>query len=278
MTLTGRNDELAGHDGGGSVSGAPVVLEATGISKTFEMKTTRTVALDNVSLAVREGEFLSLVGPSGCGKTTLLRILDHLTQADSGTVRFEGVVQTGVSRSMAFVFQDVALLPWRSVRQNVELGLAARGLGKDECRSRALAALDLVGLGRVAEVPPYTLSGGMQQRVGIARALALEPKVLLMDEPFAHLDNFTREALQVELEKLYSTLHMTTVFVTHDVDEAVFLSDRIALFGTSPGRILEIVDVPFARPRWSSNVRATTEAVDLREYILRTLNVRPALI
>lgn len=278
--MTNRNEQAPTAVRGGPPAHAesPVVLEAQQIFKAFQLKTQRTVALENVSLSVRQGEFMSLVGPSGCGKTTLLRILDHLTEPDSGAVNFEGVTQTGVSREMAFVFQDVALLPWRSVRQNVELGLAARGVPKDECKRRALGALDLVGLGQVAEVPPYTLSGGMQQRVGIARALALEPKVLLMDEPFAHLDNFTREALQVELEKLYSTLQMTTVFVTHDVDEAVFLSDRIALFGTSPGRILEVVDVPFARPRWSSNVRATTEAVELREYILGRLNVRPALI
>lgn len=253
-----------------------VILEARNVTKEFESKRARTLALDDVSLQICEGEFLSLVGPSGCGKTTLLRVLDHLTAPDTGAVYFEGEAIRECSRDMAFVFQDTALLPWRSVRRNVELGLEARRVSASEARRLAMEVLDLVGLTEQAEAPPYTLSGGMQQRVGIARALVTRPKVLLMDEPFSHLDNFTRETLQVELQRLWSQLHMTTVFVTHDIDEAIFLSDRIALFRRSPGRIVDTVDVPLDRPRDQSKVRADPRALELREYIIGRLDVRPA--
>jgi len=250
------------------------VLDIVGVSKTFETRDRRVAALQEVSLSVRDGEFLSLVGPSGCGKTTLLRIIDGLTDATSGRIIFNGVELQGVSREMAFVFQDINLLPWRTVVQNVEIGLEGRGLSKRARRQRALQALELVGLETVADAPPYTLSGGMQQRVGVARALAVDPKVLLMDEPFGHLDNFTRENLQVEVARLWQSLKMTVIFVTHDVDEAIFLSDRIALFRTNPGRIAEIVEVDLKRPRWEYNVRAEPNAIRLRERIMDELEVR----
>jgi NitT/TauT family transport system ATP-binding protein len=188
------------------------------------------------------------------------------------------VEQTGVSREMAFVFQDINLLPWRNVVENVEIGLEARGLSKEERRRRALETLQLVGLESVASRPPYTLSGGMQQRVGVARALAIQPKVLLMDEPFVHLDNFTRETLQIELSKLWRRLGLTIVFVTHDVDEAIFLSDRIALFRSSPGRIAEIATVDLPHPRWEFNVRAEPKAIALRERIIDALQVRQGVL
>lgn len=250
------------------------MLDIVGVSKTFETRDRRVAALQEVSLSVRDGEFLSLVGPSGCGKTTLLRIIDGLTDATSGRIIFNGVELQGVSREMAFVFQDINLLPWRTVVQNVEIGLEGRGLSKRARRQRALQALELVGLETVADAPPYTLSGGMQQRVGVARALAVDPKVLLMDEPFGHLDNFTRENLQVEVARLWQSLKMTVIFVTHDVDEAIFLSDRIALFRTNPGRIAEIVEVDLKRPRWEYNVRAEPNAIRLRERIMDELEVR----
>ncbi|HLI15863.1 MAG TPA: ABC transporter ATP-binding protein [Acidimicrobiales bacterium] len=252
------------------------ILEARNITKVFEVKRTRVAALYDVSLSVRRGEFLSLVGPSGCGKTTLLRILDNLTTPDAGEVLFEGEPLRTSSRDMAFVFQETALLPWRSVCRNVELGLEARGITGKEARAAAMEVLRLVGLGSVSEQPPYTLSGGMQQRVGIARALVTQPKVLLMDEPFSHLDNFTREALQVELQRLWSQFRMTTVFVTHDIDEAIFLSDRIALFRSHPGRIVDIADVPLERPRTQSQVRADPTAIKLRELIVEELGVQAA--
>lgn len=254
------------------------MIEIANISKTYETQGREVQALSDVTLQIRDGEFMSLVGPSGCGKTTLLRIMDGLTSASAGRIVVDGVERRGVSRDMAFVFQDINLLPWRSVVENVEIGLQARGMPEKERRIKALEALSLVGLEQEALAPPYTLSGGMQQRVGVARALAIDPKVLLMDEPFGHLDNFTRETLQVEIAKLWRRLGMTVVFVTHDVDEAIFLSDRITLFRTSPGRVSNIVEVGLPHPRWEFNVRAEPRAIELRENIMEELQVRQSVL
>ena len=260
---------LAGPDG-------EIVLEYTGICKTFPGAQRTVTALNQVSFAVRRGEFVSLVGPSGCGKTTLLRITDGLEQADEGSVFLDGDALSGGSQDMAYVFQDINLLPWRSVVKNVELGLEARRVPRAERHARAMDVLRMVGLESVATAPPYTLSGGMQQRVGVARALAVRPKVLLMDEPFGQLDNFTREALQVEIAELWAKLGTTIVFVTHDVDEAIFLSDRIALFQPDPGRLTEIIDVDLPRPRTDYDVRAHRHAIELRSHIVNQLGVGTA--
>lgn len=243
------------------------ILRIDNVCKTFVTATRTVRALNRVCLDVRKGEFISLVGTSGCGKTTLLRILDGLDEADSGSLWLDGVKLQGVSRDISFVFQDINLLPWRSVLDNVALGLEVRGVAKAERRALAMEALELVDLAAVAKSPPYTLSGGMQQRVGVARALAIKPKVLLMDEPFGQLDNFTREALQVEIANLWEKLGTTIVFVTHDVDEAIFLSDRIGLFQPDPGRLTEVVDVNLDRPRTEYDVRADRRAIELRSYI-----------
>lgn len=243
------------------------ILDVRSVSKTFQGKGLTVCALDDVSLKVRRGEFISLIGVSGCGKTTLLRIIDGLEEADAGQVWLDGARLTGVSQDMAFVFQDINLLPWRSVVDNVALGLEVRGVPKASRRARALEGLDMVGLSSMAKAPPYTLSGGMQQRVGVARALAVRPKALLMDEPFGQLDNFTREALQVEIANLWAQLGTTVVFVTHDVDEAIFLSDRIGLFHPDPGRLTEVIDVDLPRPRTDYDVRAHPRAIELRAYI-----------
>jgi NitT/TauT family transport system ATP-binding protein len=245
----------------------PIVLDIRSVCKTFEGKNRSVRALDCVSLKVRQGEFISLVGVSGCGKTTLLRIIDGLDDADAGDIALEGERLDGVSQHMSYVFQDINLLPWRSVVDNVALGLEAKGMRKADCRARAMEALEMVGLGAVAKSAPYTLSGGMQQRVGVARALAVGPKVLLMDEPFGQLDNFTREALQVEIANLWQRLGTTIIFVTHDVDEAIFLSDRIGLFQPNPGRLTKILDVDLPRPRADYNVRAHQRAIELRSEI-----------
>lgn len=250
---------------------SPTILDIKNISKTFQ-GTERTVyALDRVNLQVRRGEFISLVGTSGCGKTTLLRIIDGLEESDAGELLLDGERLTGVSHDMSYVFQDINLLPWRSVLDNVALGLEVRGVGKSERRARAMETLEMVGLASVAKVPPYTLSGGMQQRVGVARALAVHPKVLLMDEPFGQLDNFTREALQVEISNLWAKIGATIIFVTHDVDEAIFLSDRIGLFQPDPGRLTEVLDVDLPRPRADYDVRAHPRAIELRSYITNHL-------
>lgn len=254
------------------------MLEIRQISKTFETRDRQVVALDDVSLTVQDGEFVSLVGPSGCGKTTLLRIVDGLTEPSDGQIFLDGVELHGVSRDMAFVFQDINLLPWRSVVENVEIGLEARRVPRAQRRARAMEALQLVGLEAVANTPPYTLSGGMQQRVGVARALALDPKVLLMDEPFGHLDNFTRENLQIEVARIWRRLGMTILFVTHDVDEAIFLSDRIALFRTNPGHLSQVLDVHLPHPRWEYNVRAEPAAIQMREAIMDELEIRKSVL
>ena len=254
-------------------AGSTAVLEYADICKTFPGADRTVTALSHVSFPVRRGEFVSLVGPSGCGKTTLLRITDGLEKADQGTVFLEGSALSGVSRDMAYVFQDINLLPWRSVIKNVELGLEARGFPRQERAARAMEMLEMVGLAPVATAATYTLSGGMQQRVGVARALAVGPKVLLMDEPFGQLDNFTREALQVEIAQLWARLGTTIVFVTHDVDEAIFLSDRIVLFQPEPGRLTEIIDVGLPRPRTGYDVRADRRAIELRAHIVNQLGV-----
>ncbi len=243
------------------------ILDVKRISKTFPGVHRTVYALDQVSLTVRPGEFISLVGTSGCGKTTLLRIIDGLDDADAGEIVLDGKRLSGVSQDMSYVFQDINLLPWRNVLDNVALGLEVRGVGKKQRRERALEVLEMVGLGSVANVAPYTLSGGMQQRVGVARALAVGPKVLLMDEPFGQLDNFTREALQIEIAALWAKLGTTIIFVTHDVDEAIFLSDRVGLFQPDPGRLTDILDIDLPRPRTEYDVRAHPRAIELRAYI-----------
>lgn len=250
------------------------MLSIRGIQRTFVGQERDVVALAGVDLDVQKGEFISLVGPSGCGKTTLLRIIDGLDRADAGTIELEGKRLDGVSQDMAYVFQDINLLPWRSVRGNVELGLEARGVEKAERQRIATECLEMVGLQDVMNVPPYTLSGGMQQRVGVARALAVKPKVLLMDEPFGQLDNFTREALQAEVAQLWQQLGITIVFVTHDVDESIFLSDRIVVMHRNPGRIMETLDVHLERPRVQANFRAEPETIELRSKITELLRAQ----
>ncbi len=275
MTFESQADARSGGsttmEHGSSVQADRPILEVKGMCKTFFTKERTVIALDHVDLAVHQGEFISLVGPSGCGKTTLLRIIDGLELADAGERTLEGVHLSGISQDMAYVFQDINLLPWRSVLDNAALGLEARGMSKQERRQRAMEVLEMVGLASFAGSPPYTLSGGMQQRVGVARALAVRPKVLLMDEPFGQLDNFTREALQIEIAHLWSKLGMTIIFVTHDVDEAIFLSDRIALFQPAPGRITEVVNVDLPRPRMEYDVRAQPKAIELRSHIMEHL-------
>lgn len=247
------------------------VLSIRGVERTFHGQDRDVVALGGIDLDIQKGEFISLVGPSGCGKTTLLRIIDGLDSHDAGTIELEGKELNGISQDMAYVFQDINLLPWRTVRGNVEIGLEARGVEKSERKRIAMEALEMVGLMDVMEVPPYTLSGGMQQRVGVARALAVKPKVLLMDEPFGQLDNFTREALQAEVATLWSQLGITIVFVTHDVDEAIFLSERIVVMHGNPGRIIETLDVHLPRPRKQSAFRGEPETIELRSKITSML-------
>jgi NitT/TauT family transport system ATP-binding protein len=217
------------------------------------------VALDRVSASVRKGELVTLLGPSGCGKTTLLRLTAGLIAADEGRITIEEKEVTGPRKDACMVFQNFGLLPWRTVMGNVEFPLEIDGLPMAERREQARHFLDLVGLAAFAEHYPHELSGGMQQRVGIARALMRKPILIFMDEPFGALDAQTREQLQEDFLRIWSRTGATVVFVTHSIDEALFLSDRIFVFDTAPGRIRSIVASPVAPVRLAGDVRAHPE-------------------
>ena len=220
-----------------------------------------------MSLSIREGEFVCIVGPSGCGKTTLLNVLTGLLTYELGTVRIDGEVVNGPGISRATVFQQASLLPWRTVTGNVRYGMEMqRRLGEAEMRKRAERLIELTGLAGFEKRYPSELSGGMQQRVNLARALATDPQVLLMDEPFAALDAQTRELMQAELLNIWSTAGKTVVFVTHQIDEAAYLADRVVVMGTRPGRVKAVLDVPFARPR-SLSVKRSVEFLRLTDDI-----------
>ena len=225
-------------------------VEVLGVTKSFagagddELK-----VLDNVDFTLESATFTCLVGPSGCGKSTLLRIIDGLLPPDAGTVRIGGQAVTGPSLDRGFVFQQFNLLPWRTVVANVEFGLENLGVGRAERRRRAREVLALVGLTEFETYYPRQLSGGMQQRAGLARALALDPGLLLMDEPFGSLDDQTRMLLQEELLRIWGETDKTVVFVTHDIEEALYLADRIVVMCARPASISRIIDVPFPRPR-----------------------------
>lgn len=240
------------------------LISLRNIGKSF--KDGRVRALEDISFDVRPGEFISLVGPSGCGKTTLLRLINGLIPVDEGSVQVMGAApQPGPD--LAMVFQSARLLPWRTVAGNIEFVLALRGLDRKEQSERALALLGAVGLRDFADAFPHELSGGMQQRVGLARALAVEPKVLLMDEPFAALDAMTREVLRRELLQMWSRRRMAIVFVTHDIDEAILLSQRIVLLRPRPGRVDEIVDVELPEPRWQNDPRTLPAFAAMRDHL-----------
>ena len=206
-------------------------------------------ALHEVSFDVEEGEFVSIVGPSGCGKSTLLSVIDGLSPATGGKIFLDGheVREPGYDR--ALVFQEPSLLPWRTVMANVTFGLECQNMPKKEAREKALRLISLVGLDGFAEAYPYQLSGGMQQRVNLARALAVDPEILLMDEPFAALDAQTRELMQAELLGVWQRTRKTVLFVTHQIDEAIYLSDRVIVFSGRPGRVADIIVPNLSRPR-----------------------------
>ncbi|MFE6908510.1 ABC transporter ATP-binding protein [Streptomyces erythrochromogenes] len=218
---------------------AKIVFE--GVRKTFGDFT----ALDGIDLEIRSGEFLVVVGPSGCGKSTLLDLLGGLSTPTSGRILLDGKPVTGPGLDRGIVFQQYALLPWRTALGNVEFGLEATGVPRRERRARAKEFLDLVGLTGFEDRHPHQLSGGMRQRVAIARSLAYDPDVLLMDEPFAALDAQTRESLQDELRRIWQRTGKTVVFITHGIEEAVYLGQKVAVMTSRPGRIKEIVPVSF---------------------------------
>ncbi len=235
------------------------------------------MALDSISLEVAEGSFVAIVGPSGCGKSTLLRICDGLIPPTRGEVLLYGQPVRGPGRERAMVFQQHNLFPWRTALRNVEFGLEVAGVPRQKRQARAMRYLELVGLKEFADYYPHQLSGGMQQRVGLARALAVEPKVLLMDEPFGALDAQTRFLLQEELSRIWLQDRKTVLFVTHDIEEALFLGDRVVVMSPRPGRVLEDIAVPFERPR-SDRTRALPEFARLKDTIWRTLKAQQAWV
>jgi NitT/TauT family transport system ATP-binding protein len=206
-------------------------------------------ALNEVSITVHRGEFVSIVGPSGCGKSTFLNIVDGLIQPTAGEIRVAGRVVTGPGHDRAMVFQDSSLLPWYSVSRNIMFGLECQGVRSKEARERAQAFINMVGLHGFEQHYPHELSGGMQQRVNLARALAVDPELLLMDEPFAALDPQTREMMQGELLRIWEAADKTVLFITHAMSEAIYLSDRVIVMSARPGEIIADVPIEIPRPR-----------------------------
>jgi NitT/TauT family transport system ATP-binding protein len=248
------------------------VVEAAGVGKVFGSGPSAVQALDDIDLRIAGGEFVSLIGPSGCGKSTLLRLIGDLTAASSGEIRVNGkpARQARLDRDYGMVFQAPVLMDWRTVARNIELPLEIMGFPKAERARRSTDLLRLVELEGFGDRHPWQLSGGMQQRVSIARALAFDPKLLLMDEPFGALDEMTRERMNLELMKIWSRTGTTIVFVTHSIPEAVFLSTRVAVMSPRPGRISRIVEIDLPQPR-------TAETRDLERYFELVTTVREAL-
>ena len=244
------------------------MLRVESVSKTFERQGESIPALLDVALELRPGQFGTLIGPSGCGKTTLLRIIAGLTRPTTGTVFIDGHPSMRPSPEKGFVFQHFNLFPWRTVLTNAEYGLELQGVPRDQRRERALATLHAMGLAGFEHHYPSEISGGMRQRVGIARALLLRPKVLLMDEPFGALDAMTRELMGDDLLALVRRERLTVLFVTHSVDEAVYLSDRIFAMSRRPGKIIRVFDSEARRSRGESdNPRARPDFAELRDEV-----------
>ncbi len=245
-------------------------LEVQSVSKIFFQPTPRGPAgllvLQDVSFAVREGEFVSALGPSGCGKTTLARIIVGLEDVAAGSVLIDGHPAGPPGPDRCLVFQNYALLPWRTVVGNVELAMEIQGVPRSERRERARRFIDLVGLTGFEKRYPHQLSGGMQQRTGLARALAAEPRMLIMDEPFGAVDAQMRTLLQDELLRICERMNVTVLFVTHSIDEAVYLSDRILVFSARPGRPVAEVPVDLPRPR-GGGARSSHRFIEIRKAV-----------
>ena len=245
-----------------------IKVKAEDIKKEFPNKSGRamSVALGGINLEVRDGEFFAIVGPSGCGKSTFLEIVAGLIRPTSGSIYIDGVRISGPDHNRGIVFQGYALFPWRTVMGNVAYGLEEKGVQGSEIEKICMDHISLVGLSGFENHYPHELSGGMKQRVAIARALAYDPDILLMDEPFAALDARTREILQDEVLRIWDTTKKTVLFVTHNIEEAVFLADRIAIMSGRPGVIKKIIDVPLSRPRQEEH-RLTQDFIKLRHDV-----------
>ncbi|MEC7119137.1 MAG: ABC transporter ATP-binding protein [Pseudomonadota bacterium] len=262
----------------------PVLLKVEGLHKYFQTAKGSLLALKNINLKIHRRELICVIGASGCGKSTLSRIIAGLEPFDSGSLQLDGQPITDVGADRGMVFQGYTLFPWRTVKQNVMFGPQMRGQGKLAAEQAALQWLDLIGLSGFADHYPHQLSGGMKQRVAIARALVNEPRVLLMDEPFGALDPHTRQKMQQHLLEIWKNIDITIVFVTHDMDEAILLADRIVVLKPHPGELQEIIEVPLTRPRHPKMMdepafRATREYLDdlIHGHDTTTDTVDPAL-
>ncbi|MDK2789930.1 MAG: sulfonate transport system ATP-binding protein [Methanothermococcus sp.] len=244
-----------------------VILELENITKKFFSQKKEILAVDNVSLKVRNNEFLSIVGPSGCGKSTILRMIAGLETPTSGKILLENKEVNEPDADRGMVFQQYTLLPWRTVLENVTFGLEVKGMPKSERIDIARKFIKMVGLEGFEEAYPYELSGGMQQRVAIARTLANDPKIVLMDEPFGALDTQTRAILQDHLLKIWQKDRKTVVFVTHSVEEAIYLSDRVIIMTARPGKIKSVIDIDLERPR----KRTSLEFLEYKKRIIDEL-------
>jgi NitT/TauT family transport system ATP-binding protein len=251
-----------------SASAAEKVIDIRGLSLVFPTADTPVQALADIDLQVKRGEFVSFIGPSGCGKTTLLRVIADLERQTAGQITVNGVSPEDArkGRAYGYVFQAPALYPWRTVVRNVTLPLEIMGLTADERQQRAARYLDMVGLGGFERKFPWQLSGGMQQRVSIARALSFEPDLLLMDEPFGALDEITRDHLNEQLLRLWEKTDKTVIFVTHSIAEAVFLSTRIIVMSPRPGRIMETIDCNLAKGR-TLDARETPQFLEIAHKV-----------
>ncbi len=249
-------------------------ISIKGLSKVYRTDDSETVAIKDFNLEIKEGELIAIVGPSGCGKTTLLRCIAGLEEVTAGVISSGSKVFSEPGPDRGMVFQDFALFPWRTVRKNIEFGLEIAGMPKEQRKEKSDKYLALMGLTAFADAQVHELSGGMKQRVSIARALITHPDIILMDEPFGALDAQTRNIMQMELVKLLDKTDQTIVFITHSVDEAVFLADRIVVLTKRPAEIKEIVEVPWPRPR----DRASPEFTALRKRILTELENENTLV
>jgi NitT/TauT family transport system ATP-binding protein len=229
-----------------------VILTISQLTKIFQNGEKSTAALNDINLRTHRREFLCVVGPSGCGKSTLVRILAGLEQHSSGEVLLQGQPVTDPGRDRGMVFQGYTLFPWLTVKKNVMFGLEVNGHGRLECEREAMQWLELIGLEKFADAFPQQLSGGMKQRVAIVRALANQPRILLMDEPFGALDAQTRARMQAHLLEIWRKIDITIIFITHDLDEAIYLADRILVLSAHPGEVQELIEVPVPRPRSSA--------------------------
>ncbi|MGR0218472.1 ABC transporter ATP-binding protein [Agromyces sp. ZXT2-6] len=258
---------------GGEASAAPLI-SVRDLTVRYDVARTgsKLIAIEGVDLDVNEGEFVTVLGPSGCGKTTFMNVIAGLVKPTAGEVRVAGEPVTGPGPDRAVVFQDYALLPWRTVFDNVKFGLEMqKGLKGGGWRDRVQEAIELVGLAGFEHSYPRELSGGMQQRVGLARAIVAQPRILLMDEPLGAVDALTREVMRAEIEKLIAATGKTVLFITHSIEEAILLGDRIVVFKSHPGAIKEVIETGLERPRSERSIQSNPRFLELRDHLWEAL-------